>query len=193
MIAEAEIPHEFHIHRNSIKQESLTETQADLPKKIIAGAEQQDYPVVSIVRGMNFVMAQLSSLAELARVGPAIAELPSIESFLDPGWTEGFVGTYFFVVLDTSAENVTNVRARMIDYKVGEDPATGSAACSLACYLSHKAALSERVHAFEIEQGIEMGRPSSIRVKVELDSEGNIKRVFLSGSAVKVMEGKVVV
>ena len=61
----------------------------------------------------------------------------------------------------------------------GEDPATGSAAGPLCAYL-HAHAGAARV---EIEQGIEMGRPS--RLIAEMDGD----RVRVEGSAVVLVEG----
>ncbi|EJT76807.1 hypothetical protein GGTG_06721 [Gaeumannomyces tritici R3-111a-1] len=76
-----------------------------------------------------------------------------------------------------------------------EDPATGSAASALACYLalSDSAGLgdwvaegralgAEETVFFEMEQGVEMGRHSVIHVEVE---------AYLGGTAVMVMEGTV--
>jgi hypothetical protein len=43
---------------------------------------------------------------------------------------------------------------------------------------------------FEVEQGVDMGRPSRILTEVWLDSgTGEVRKVVLGGSAVKVMEG----
>jgi len=75
-----------------------------------------------------------------------------------------------------------------------EDPATGSAACALGSYLAlTKVGLEHggRVGSYQIVQGVEMGRESAIGVEVVLGHDGRqVDSVLLSGSAVKVMEGK---
>ena len=73
-----------------------------------------------------------------------------------------------------------------------EDPATGSAASALCCYLSLQLPSHETVTALEFTliQGVEMGRNSEIGVKVERAGGKNcIDSVMLSGKAIKVMEG----
>ena len=47
-------------------------------------------------------------------------------------------------------------------------------------------------YRFNIEQGVEMGRDSDIGVEISLDEHGNaVKEINLSGSAVQVMEGTI--
>ena len=78
----------------------------------------------------------------------------------------------------------------MIEPGCGEDPATGSAACTLASFLALQAGGSSRIFDYSIEQGVEMGRRSVIGVKITLDATGKaVRKVVLSGSAVPVMQG----
>ena len=130
MIAKADVPHEFHIHSNPVVQDSIVKVQPELGRKMTATTRNRDHPIVSCVNGMNFMMAELSSLEELAVVTRAEVELPNSDTLIDEGWIKGFIGMYFFVVLDSSVEKTTRLRTRMIDYEIGEDPATGSAAVS---------------------------------------------------------------
>jgi trans-2,3-dihydro-3-hydroxyanthranilate isomerase len=76
----------------------------------------------------------------------------------------------------------------MIPWALYEDPATGSAAGSLAAYLVQqgKLGLGENL---DIHQGIEMGRPSEISVQVERAGTKLVPRV--SGTAVLVLEGHI--
>jgi PhzF family phenazine biosynthesis protein len=81
------------------------------------------------------------------------------------------------------------MRTRMIE-GVMEDPATGSASCALSAFLSLKS--REKVVAYELTQGVEMGRQSDIGIEVTLnDALDGVERLEMSGSSVKVMEGKV--
>jgi trans-2,3-dihydro-3-hydroxyanthranilate isomerase len=69
-----------------------------------------------------------------------------------------------------------------------EDPATGSAGGSLGAYLVHHEKL--RVgETLTIAQGVEMGRPSEIRVEVGADRGRLVPKV--SGSAVRILEGSI--
>lgn len=70
--------------------------------------------------------------------------------------------------------------------QVSEDPATGSAAGALGAYLVHQGRL-KLATALEIHQGIEMLRPSRIRVEVLAQHGKLVPRV--SGTAVPIMQG----
>lgn len=71
---------------------------------------------------------------------------------------------------------------------VPEDPATGSAAAALGGYLSKADGRDDGSFWWTVEQGIEMGRPSVIRVGAERSS-GATSRVQVGGSAVEVSSG----
>lgn len=78
----------------------------------------------------------------------------------------------------------------MIEPGCGEDPATGSAACTLASFLALQTGGTSKTVNYAIEQGEEMGRRSVIGVTVMLDATGKaVGNVVLSGSAVPVMQG----
>lgn len=70
-----------------------------------------------------------------------------------------------------------------------EDAATGSAACTLASYLSLTEGNVGSATRYEICQGVEMGRKSDIFVHVKLAEGKRIDTIHLSGSAVQTMEG----
>jgi trans-2,3-dihydro-3-hydroxyanthranilate isomerase len=77
------------------------------------------------------------------------------------------------------------IRARMFAPAMGiaEDPATGAAAVALPAYLAATASVQPGVHAWTIEQGIEMGRPSRMDLRFEATADG-VRKVQLGGSAV---------
>ena len=86
-----------------------------------------------------------------------------------------------------AAKNSKTVFARgMLPWQIGEDAATGSAAGSLGAYLVHQGRL-KLATPLEIHQGIEMLRPSRIRVEVLAQHGKLVPRV--SGTAVTIMEG----
>ena len=102
----------------------------------------------------------------------------------------GAVGVYVFS-FETIEEN-SKVHARFFapDDGIAEDPATGSAAGSLAGYLTFYGAISEK--EFVIEQGDFMNRPSRISAKIS-GEKGNVEKVQIGGSSVIVAKGEVYV
>ena len=76
----------------------------------------------------------------------------------------------------------------MIPWELHEDPATGSAGGSLGASLVQHGKLAEG-ETLDILQGVEMGRPSEIRVEVLRERGLLIPRV--SGTAVPMFEGEI--
>lgn len=73
-----------------------------------------------------------------------------------------------------------------------EDPATGSAAASFAGAIAHFDRPVDGTHVRWIEQGMEMGRPS--RIKLSLDIQGGVLTdARIGGHAVLVAEGTLLV
>jgi trans-2,3-dihydro-3-hydroxyanthranilate isomerase len=75
---------------------------------------------------------------------------------------------------------------------IAEDPATGSAAAALAGYLALREQQENGTQEWAIEQGIEMGRPSWLRLGAE-KQEGKICAIRVGGSSVLVSEGIITV
>jgi trans-2,3-dihydro-3-hydroxyanthranilate isomerase len=75
---------------------------------------------------------------------------------------------------------------------IPEDPATGSAAAAFAGAVHHFDGLAEGPNALWIEQGVEMGRPSRIRLEIT-GRDGAIAAARIGGHAVKVAEGRLTV
>jgi trans-2,3-dihydro-3-hydroxyanthranilate isomerase len=69
-----------------------------------------------------------------------------------------------------------------------EDPATGSAVAAFAGAIAHFDQPTDGTSQYWIEQGIEMGRPSRIRLEVDMNG-GAITAARIGGQAVKVAEG----
>ncbi|MGV0878174.1 PhzF family phenazine biosynthesis protein [Martelella sp. FLE1502] len=72
---------------------------------------------------------------------------------------------------------------------IEEDPATGSAAAAFSGAIQHFDAPGEGSHTFVIEQGVEMGRPSYIRLNLETGAAGEITAARIGGQAVRVARG----
>ena len=73
-----------------------------------------------------------------------------------------------------------------------EDPATGSAAAAFAGAIVHFDQPVDGPNEYWIEQGIEMGRPSRIRLEIEVKG-GKATAARIGGNAVKVAEGTLLV
>ncbi|MCJ1253983.1 hypothetical protein MMC24_001797 [Lignoscripta atroalba] len=192
----AEIPQDVHIHRARVELASVFEAQPQLIESMNIGSPKDvSYPVVSIVKGMTFILIEVPDIQSgLERLQVDRPGISSRAFDLDEAWSPTWVGAYYYAVLPTEKEGLTNVRARMIEPTIGEDPATGSAACTLASYLALQAAGGSTTYKYEVEQGVEMGRRSHITVHVSLDENGTaVKKVLLSGTAVLVTQGSLYV
>ncbi|MCJ1407267.1 hypothetical protein MMC19_001338 [Ptychographa xylographoides] len=190
--ADAEIPHNFQVHDEFMTPASILEMQPRLAD--MAKSRSITSPLASIVKGMTFILIELPNDSEhLGSLSINQPPLPPDSYSLNKGWEQSFVAPYYYVITNPESKSgVVNIRARMIESSIGEDPATGSAACTLACRLAQLNRNRGLTHDFAIEQGVEMGRPSQIRVRVTLRDDGRqIERVVLSGSAVLVTQGTI--
>ena len=185
-LAEAEIPHQVRVHRAKVPAKALLASQSGVSSRVVLGSA---YPVVSIVKGMTFILTRMEDLKALGRLQAAAQRVEREEVELDDGWEPSFVALYYYVVLQRTNQ-VTKIRSRMMEPSIGEDSCTGSAASSLAAYLSLQDGGEGRTYAYIIEQGVEMGRAGDIHVKVTLDDTGKaVRKMALAGSAVLVMKG----
>ncbi|MEL6919648.1 MAG: PhzF family phenazine biosynthesis protein [Pseudomonadota bacterium] len=73
---------------------------------------------------------------------------------------------------------------------IAEDPATGSAAVCFAGVIERFDGMAEGPNVYWIEQGIEMGRPSKIRLEVSVKQQ-QMMGIRIGGHAVKVAEGSI--
>ncbi len=71
---------------------------------------------------------------------------------------------------------------------IPEDPATGSATALLAAQLLTSEELKDGMHAFTLQQGYDMGRPSDLQLDIDVKG-GKLASVRVAGEAVRVMEG----
>lgn len=187
--ARASIPHNVHVHEKRWGKDELFKLQPGLAEAHQQSGVQmnEDFPVVSIVKGMTFVLVELDSIETLARV--SIASQGAVIDGLDQDWDDTFIATYFYVRVGQSSEGTTKLQTRMIEGPL-EDPATGSAASDLVAYLSLKEGRPSETLKYELIQGVEMGRRSEIFIDVVMAKDGRIETVYLEGGAVQVMEGR---
>jgi PhzF family phenazine biosynthesis protein len=184
----AHVAHNVHIHET---QYPLSEVSRLYPS-LRAYLKPEKIALFSVVKGMSQLLIELPSLEALGAVTTAYGGQEASASYLDEGWAEGMVCTYFFV-RDVEDEKLGRkvIRTRTILGNL-EDPATGSAASGLAAYLSLREGRAGEFK-YDVVQGVEMGRRSEIGVEVAVREGSKIGNLVLKGSAVKVSEGKIVV
>ena len=136
--------------------------------------------------GVRFLYVELRDLEALS----ASEAAPGPVTRISVG--RGLDGVFAYVRFDEDSTNGVDVRARMYApvHGIMEDPASGSANAGLANLL---ASLSEEKNAtlqWSVAQGIEMRRPSRLRVTAER-RRGEIVEVRVAGSAVVACRGQI--
>src|SRR4030042_4733456 len=141
----------------------------------------QRYPIQSVSCGNNFLFVPLKNLAAVHQANVRMELLKAASIHLD--------STELFLFTAETVYNNSDFHCRMFAPLIGvpEDPATGSGAGPFGCYLVQNG-ISNGDQVI-IEQGIEMGRPSILKVHIEGIKDG-ITRVQVSGDVVLVSEGK---
>ena len=131
--------------------------------------------------GPRFLFAGLPDLAALAAARPC-----------EPAWSAlmaaaGVDSIWAFVETGPGA-----VRARMFSPTAGipEDPATGSATAIFAAALMARGRLAEGETVITVDQGVEMGRPSRLRLTAVVRN-GALVAARVAGRAVRVAEGRI--
>jgi trans-2,3-dihydro-3-hydroxyanthranilate isomerase len=130
--------------------------------------------------GNPFTFVAVAGLAAMARCRP------------DPASFDAAFGANgaAYVFCRETADPGHAFHARMFAPGMGiaEDPATGSAAAAFAGLLAPR--LPDGTHTLAIEQGYEMGRPSLIRLAVEVAAR-RLVSAAIGGEAVIVTEGTI--
>lgn len=191
-IVSAEIPHNVHLHSKPVPVENLVRTQLGLQAAAKAGRLRTEYPVLSIVKGVTYVLADLTDAPE---VFAGIAAGPSPTVDLDEGWSPSFAGVMYYRHIGSAhveqGTMVQQLRVRMIAIDL-EDPACGSGSAALAAYLSLQGGSGNGKHRYIIDQGSEIERQSNITVEVLLNERGDgISSILLAGQAALVTEGRI--
>jgi trans-2,3-dihydro-3-hydroxyanthranilate isomerase len=160
--------------------------------RVLGGDEHTvpEHPIAQVVAtALPQLMVPIASLETLQ-------ELPS-------GGTGGNLAAYLrdlgtdcamCYTVDTVDPDAT-VHCRMFAPGLGvpEDPATGSAAGALASYLVWHGIVAphDGVGTVVVEQGLEIGRPSSIHAEIVVGNGGEIHEVQVGGQAVTIISGEV--
>lgn len=124
-------------------------------------------------------VANLEAMSKL-RVAPA--------HFARAFSERGVDGVYVYTRQCLRAASSFHARMFAPDLGVPEDPATGSAAIGFARAVHTFDGLNDGTHKRVIEQGVEMGRPSSIGLVIAVKG-GELDGVRIGGHVVRVAEG----
>ncbi len=145
-------------------------------------------PLVASV-GTEFVIAEVASLEALARAVPDLAAFRAAGG-LAAKPVSGAQPRFALLLYVRRDGDATRLRARMFGPLGGilEDPATGSACAALAALLTSMAPGENVDLHYEIEQGVEMGRPSLLIASARKTGEGPVEAT-VAGSCVPVAQG----
>ena len=141
------------------------------------GVERSELPVEVYDNGMTHVYVALQSAAAVAAIEPDARAIVKATGAI-------------VIAVNCFAGSGRRWKTRMFAPGGGvlEDPATGSAAGPLACHLARHGLISFG-DEIEIEQGVELNRPSVLLARAE-GSADSIERVEVAGSAVIVARGE---
>jgi trans-2,3-dihydro-3-hydroxyanthranilate isomerase len=138
--------------------------------------------------GLPFVFTELKNRAALERARINMNEFERMRDFgVDPQM-------YFYIRANDSdpEREGFDIRARMFAPLSGvpEDPATGSANCTLGGLLAHHEQVTDGMLSWRIAQGVEMGRPSTLKARAE-KKDGVVTSTWIGGASVLVSEGTI--
>jgi trans-2,3-dihydro-3-hydroxyanthranilate isomerase len=143
-------------------------------------------PVQTVSCGVEYLIVPLRDASCVHRASPDRGALKRLASAIGVD-----VGLYLFA--PSAAGNAT-LESRMFAPGLGvlEDPATGSAAGPLGCYVvRHGLVTGSDAQRIVISQGVAMGRPSRIHVAIT-GALAAITGVKVGGEAVLVGEGELI-
>ena len=167
----------------------------------LPAAEFADLPVEALARLVDLAPDDIVTEVyrpALLRGGPGFVAIPlrSPKALAAARYVEAHAGVLEGLPKQVYlvAKGPDGFRTRMFAPAAGvaEDPATGAAAVCLAALINLAEGPGDGTHAVDIVQGVEMGRPSRIGIVAEV-AGGALQRVTLSGEAVLVAQGSLLV
>jgi trans-2,3-dihydro-3-hydroxyanthranilate isomerase len=131
-------------------------------------------------------------VADLDAIKRARLDSPAWMEF-SPRRTDGKAASAYIYTRDTvHHDSAFHARMFVPGNPSYEDPATGSAAAAFSGAVMHFDAPRDRSTRLWIEQGMEMGRPSRIRLEIDVEA-GRMISARIGGHAVKIAEGRLLV
>ncbi|MEX0406565.1 PhzF family phenazine biosynthesis protein [Aquibium sp. LZ166] len=134
--------------------------------------------------GVPFVTVPVSGLDAAARAGL------DASAWLDIAPRVGSTVSYVYLYCRETVDHACGFHARMFAPHDGipEDPATGAAAAAFAGQIMRYDEPVDGAYRVWIEQGVEMARPSAIRLEIDVEHR-RIGAARIGGHAVQVAEG----
>ena len=153
-----------------------------------AAVDATGLPVEEISCGTQFIYVPVATRAAVDAAEPDMATMRRLKS----AFPSQHVALFIFST--EPVDPAVAVYSRMFAPSLGvaEDPATGGASGPLGCYLvKHGLVTREQRQDMVSLQGVAMGRPSRIHMRITEGSNGQITRVQVGGQAVRVGEGTI--
>jgi trans-2,3-dihydro-3-hydroxyanthranilate isomerase len=142
------------------------------------------FPIQNVSTGLPTIIVPLKALKTVKKVKVNTNE------YLD--FTENIIAKTFLIFCSETydQENDLNVRFFAGHYGIPEDPATGSANGCLAAYLIKNNYYSNEKIDLKVEQGMEIDRPSLIRIRAH--KKNNKIDIYVGGEVKIIAKGKLV-
>jgi len=143
-----------------------------------------EFPVVEVALGVSFTFVPIATVAALSRARFRSDRYETLQHM-------DFPACLFLFCRDVDGVD-HDMRARMFATPFGimEDPATGSANAFLAAYLLRYEERKRPALALSVAQGVEMGRPSLLRLAAE--RHGDEARIEVGGRVLLSVRGELV-
>ena len=141
---------------------------------------EENHPPSAASVGLPFLIVELLNTSALADIQ---INTESFNNLLDEGSPP-------YILVYTQNTSNADLQARMFAPLDGitEDPATGSANCALAALLAQYSDLTSGDFCWEVLQGLEMGRPSRLKIRAQKEN-GSVIGSWVAGTCVMVAEG----
>ena len=191
------LPVDIHVHEGNVARVYMTQARPQFLKSttnraLLAAAVGLDedrllpdgLSAQVVSTGVPQLLVPVQGLKDLEDIEVNQAALRTVFETLDT--------QCFMIFTRQTVQPNSTVHARMFAPTLGvpEDPATGSASGALGAYLvRHGVMEAHATTHLIVEQGYEMGRPSTIYVEVDKGLDGGPGEVRVGGQAVEVAEG----
>ena len=147
-----------------------------------------DLPIQDVSCGVPYLMVPLHSREAVDRAAIDASAFRRLQANVRQE-----LALFLFTVLPPGSDGTVYSRMFAPEHGVIEDPATGSAAGPLGCYLvEHRLVAPDAATQIVNIQGVAMGRPSRIHVAIA-QRNGEIVAVKVGGVAVLVGRGEILI
>ena len=181
---------------------TIADGLAEFTAPVLPGPTGVDVPVALLAAALDLDPAQIGPHAPAVHAGgPAFlfVPLPDLATLararvIEPHWSRLMTACAVNSAYLYAPGRGSDWQARMYSPADGipEDPATGSASAILAAQLLRHGALQDGETVLTLAQGVEMGRPSQLRLTARV-VEGHLAEVRIAGRAVPISTGTIAV